>query len=74
MKKITLIATAKFGLEKMVKLEVMDLGFKNIRVSPGRIEFDATLADIPKANLGINPRIVEVKPFGLGFAGASGHA
>ncbi len=51
MKKVTLIATAKFGLEKMVKLEVMDLGFKNIRVSPGRIEFDATLADIPKANL-----------------------
>ena len=51
MKKIRLIATAKFGLEKMVKLEVMDLGFENIRVSPGRIEFDATLADIPKANL-----------------------
>ena len=43
---ITLIATAKFGLEKMVRLEVAALGFDNIAVSPGRIEFAATLADI----------------------------
>ena len=51
MEKITLIATAKFGLEKLVKNEVIDLGFENPRVSEGRIEFDATLADIPRANI-----------------------
>ena len=49
--KITLIATAKFGLEMIVKQEVQALGFEEIVVSDGRIEFEATLADIPKANL-----------------------
>ena len=48
---ITLIATAKFGLEKMVRLEVEALGFDNVTVSPGRIEFAATLTDIPRLNL-----------------------
>ncbi|WP_420645261.1 THUMP domain-containing class I SAM-dependent RNA methyltransferase [Candidatus Leptofilum sp.] len=48
---ITLIATAKFGLETVVKQEVQALGFEEIVVSDGRIEFTATLADIPKANL-----------------------
>ena len=49
--KITLIATTKFGLEMIVKQEVQALGFAEIVVSDGRIEFQATLADIPKANL-----------------------
>ena len=49
--KVTLIATAKFGLEMIVKQEVQALGFEEIVVSDGRIEFEATLADIPKANL-----------------------
>lgn len=48
---IQLIATAKFGLEKMVRLEVEALGFSDIAVSPGRIEFAATLADIPRLNV-----------------------
>jgi putative N6-adenine-specific DNA methylase len=39
------------GLEKVVKLELLDLGFENIVVAPGRVEFDATLEDIPRANL-----------------------
>ena len=51
MEKITLIATATFGLEKVVKNEVAALGFENIKVSDGRIEFEAKLEDIPKANL-----------------------
>jgi putative N6-adenine-specific DNA methylase len=51
MDKITLIATAKFGLEALVKNEVRALGFKNIVVSDGKIEFEATLEDIPTANL-----------------------
>jgi len=48
---ITLIATTAFGLESVVKREVQALGFRNIRVSEGRVEFDADLADIPGANL-----------------------
>lgn len=48
---ITLIATAKFGLETVVKQEVQALGFEEVMVSDGRIEFSAILADIPKANL-----------------------
>ncbi len=49
--KVTLIATTKFGLEMIVKQEVQALGFDEIVVSDGRIEFEATLADIAKANL-----------------------
>ena len=51
MNEITLIATATFGLEKVVKNEVTALGFENIRVSEGKVEFQATLGDIPRANL-----------------------
>jgi len=51
MDEITLIATATFGLEKVVKNEVTALGFENIRVSEGKVEFGATLGDIPRANL-----------------------
>jgi len=51
MSNITLIATATFGLEKVVKLEVEAMGFKITKVSDGRIEFETTLDDIPKANL-----------------------
>jgi putative N6-adenine-specific DNA methylase len=51
MKSITLIATAKFGLEALVKREVEALGFSDLRVSNGRIEFEATAADIPRLNI-----------------------
>jgi putative N6-adenine-specific DNA methylase len=51
MDKITLIATTTFGLEAVVKREVLDLGFRNVIVFDGRIEFDAVFQDIPKANL-----------------------
>jgi putative N6-adenine-specific DNA methylase len=51
MNEITLIATATFGLEKVVKNEVVALGFENIKVSEGKVEFEATLEDIPRANL-----------------------
>ncbi len=51
MDKITLIATAKFGLEMVVKQELHALGYTDIRVTNGRIEIEATLADIPKLNL-----------------------
>ncbi|MFN2143088.1 MAG: class I SAM-dependent RNA methyltransferase [Candidatus Promineifilaceae bacterium] len=51
MKRITLIATAKFGLEALVKREVEALGFEDLRVSDGRIEFEATVNDIPRLNI-----------------------
>jgi putative N6-adenine-specific DNA methylase len=51
MKQVTLIATTTFGLETLVKQEVKALGFEELRVSEGKIEFDAAVADIPKLNL-----------------------
>ena len=51
MDKVTLIATAKFGLEMLVKQELQALGYENLRVANGRIELDATIADIPKLNI-----------------------
>ncbi len=51
MTEITLIATTAFGLERVVKSEVLALGFDQIKVSEGRIEFEANIQDIPTANL-----------------------
>jgi putative N6-adenine-specific DNA methylase len=51
MKQVTLIAIAKFGLEQVVETELVGLGYKDVRVENGRIEFQATLADIPRVNL-----------------------
>jgi len=51
MNKIRLIATAKYGLERATKLELIALGYDIDAVLPGRIEFGATPADIPHANL-----------------------
>jgi putative N6-adenine-specific DNA methylase len=51
MDKITLIAIETFGLEAVVKREVQALGFENIKVSPGKVEFEAGLEDIPRVNL-----------------------
>ena len=47
----TLIATTAFGLEKVVKFELADLGFEIQKVSNGKVEFSAKLSDIPKANI-----------------------
>ncbi len=51
MNTITLIATSTFGLEKVVKNEVEALGFQQVKVSDGKIEFEATPEDIPRINL-----------------------
>ncbi|MFO7681344.1 MAG: THUMP domain-containing protein, partial [Chloroflexota bacterium] len=51
MTNITLIAAAKFGLERLVKEEVMALGFAEPQVSEGRIEFEAAPVDIARASL-----------------------
>jgi putative N6-adenine-specific DNA methylase len=48
---VTLIATATFGLEMVVKHELQALGYENLKGAEGRIEFEATLEDIPRLNL-----------------------
>ena len=51
MKKVELIATSTFGLEAVVKREVQSLGYKEISVENGRVNFTADIKAIPKANL-----------------------
>jgi putative N6-adenine-specific DNA methylase len=51
MHKITLIATTQFGLETVVKRELTALGYEDLKVANGKIEFEATADDIPKVNM-----------------------
>jgi putative N6-adenine-specific DNA methylase len=51
MSTIELIATSTFGLEAVVKQEVLNLGYKDISVMDGKITFKADKEAIPKANL-----------------------
>ena len=51
MDKITLIVTTMFGFESVVKKELIALGFKDFIVSDGKIEFDASIIDIPDLNI-----------------------
>ena len=51
MENLNLIATAAFGLEAVVKREVEALGFSNIAVLDGRIDFTGNIESIAAANL-----------------------
>ncbi len=51
MKKFNFIATTTFGLESTVKREVQNLGFENIKVQDGRVEFTGDLRDMARANI-----------------------
>ncbi len=51
MKKFDFIATTTFGLESTVKREVKDLGFQNIKVQDGKVEFTGDLRDMARANI-----------------------
>lgn len=51
MENITLIATAKSGLEKIVKNELQALGYGRLRGGEGKVEFTAAWPDIPQTNL-----------------------
>ncbi len=51
MDNITLIATAKFGLEKIVKNELKALGFSQLAGGEGKVEFAAAWRDVPRTNL-----------------------
>ncbi|MGL6101215.1 MAG: THUMP domain-containing class I SAM-dependent RNA methyltransferase, partial [Fusobacteriaceae bacterium] len=50
---MTLIASASMGIEGIVKDECKNLGFENVNTHNGRVEFDGTLTDIPKANINL---------------------
>lgn len=52
MEKINLIATSTFGLEAVVKREAMEMGFTDIKVEDGRVNFTGDISAIPKANIG----------------------
>ncbi|RQD74627.1 MAG: class I SAM-dependent RNA methyltransferase [Candidatus Syntrophonatronum acetioxidans] len=51
MAELDLIATTTFGLEAVAKRELLSLGYSDIKVSDGRINFKADLEGIPRANL-----------------------
>jgi putative N6-adenine-specific DNA methylase len=51
MNKVTLIAIHTFGLEAVVKRELQALGFTDLKVSNGRVEFQAEIDQIPIPNL-----------------------
>ena len=46
-----LIATTTFGLEASVKREIQKLGFSDIQVSDGRIDFTGDESAVPRANI-----------------------
>lgn len=46
-----LIASATMGLESIIKEECVELGFKNIQVFNGRVEFDGDYKDLVRANI-----------------------
>lgn len=50
MSKVELIATATFGLEAVVKRELMDLGYSDLKVENAKVTFEGEERDIPRAN------------------------
>ncbi|WP_416197233.1 MAG: Putative N6-adenine-specific DNA methylase [Sporanaerobacter sp.] len=51
MSEIELIATSTFGLESVVKKEIIDLGYKDVKVENGKVTFSAEEKDIPRVNI-----------------------
>lgn len=51
MEQIELIATSTFGLESVVKREVLALGYEDIKVENGKVTFKCDEKAIPKANI-----------------------
>lgn len=50
-KTVTLLATAAMGLESVVANEVKALGYQDVQVENGKVQFDADLSAIPRCNL-----------------------
>ena len=47
------LITSSFGLEALVKRQLIDMGYDHVKVSDGLIELDAKLADIGKLNINL---------------------
>lgn len=65
-KQFDLIATTVFGLESVVKRECENLGFKNIQVSNGKVEFTGGQREIAMANLWLRSServLIKIKEF-----------
>jgi putative N6-adenine-specific DNA methylase len=53
MLKVKLAAVCTFGLEAIVKRELLHMGYENLRVDNGWIYFDGTIEDIIKTNINL---------------------
>ncbi len=53
MNKVRLIVSTTFGLEAIVKRELINLGYDKFTVSDGAIELDADYEDIPRLNINL---------------------
>ena len=51
--KLTLVATCMFGLEKLLGEEIDALGLTRLDTMDGRVTFEGTEADIPRANIAL---------------------
>ncbi len=51
--KLELVATCLFGLEKLLGEEINALGLRRLDTMDGRVTFEGTLADIPRANIAL---------------------
>ncbi len=51
--KLTLVATCMFGLEKLLGEEIDALGLHRVETIDGRVTFEGTPADIPRANIAL---------------------
>ena len=51
--KLTLVATCMFGLEKLLGEEIDALGLKRLDTMDGRVTFEGTEADVPRANIAL---------------------
>lgn len=51
MEKLNLIATASFGIESVVADELRELGYSDLKVDNGKVEFTGTVYDICKTNI-----------------------
>ena len=70
--KLTLVATCMFGLEKLLGEEIDALGLTRLDTMDGRVTFEGTEADIPRAN--INLRCAERVFIHVGAFPATGFA
>ncbi len=53
MNKIKLIAATTFGLEAIVKRELINMGYDKLTVSDGAVEIEAVPEDIPRLNINL---------------------